>query len=169
MYLKTKKIINQCINMTEVNSRVSENANLRCLSPNKSRRIQSAIFYSKLREAIFHLHVSNRLISLSGRENAALCSTRGKKKKEKGPTIYSFSRVWNITALSTAKLPSQLVWYRWNYTSNEALRVTQSPKTIKKLFSCAICLPRKLSETLIKSVLHWVYLGYGQTPSIQFD
>lgn len=53
--------------MTEVNSRVSENASVRCLSPKKTRRKKKSItYYSKLREAIFHLHVSNILPPVVG-------------------------------------------------------------------------------------------------------
>lgn len=40
------------------------------------------MYYSKLREAIFHLHVSNILISFSGRNNTAFSFTRKKRNKD---------------------------------------------------------------------------------------
>lgn len=83
MYLKRNKITKQCVNMTEVNSKVSENASFTSISPEKTGR-------RKKKPNLFR-QISNVLTSFSGRNVTALSFTR--KKNEIMPAIHSLSRV----------------------------------------------------------------------------
>lgn len=114
--------------MTEVNSTVSENASFTSVSPEKTGR--------RKKKCNLLQQISNILTSFSGRNVTALSFMR--KKNEITPAIHSLSRVWNINSLSPAKHSPLLVFYHWSCTSNEALRVTQSPEpTTATIFSCA--------------------------------
>lgn len=146
--------------MTEVNSTVSENASFTSVSPEKTGR--------RKKKCNLLQQISNILTSFSGRNATSLSFTR--KKNEITPAIHSLSRVWNINFLSPAKHSPLLVFYRWSCTSNEALRVTQSPEpTTATIFSCATAWLENYQKTLMERVLHQVPLGSGQVPSIWFD